>query len=202
MAATITGCTLTGVLGGDTVTCAAAAGTFASASVGTGKTVTATGITLGGTSAANYTLASTSATTTANITTATVTASVTAANKAYDQTTAATITGCTLTGVLGGETVTCSAAGGTFATAAVGTGKTVTATGLTLGGASAANYTLASTSAPTTANIFFFNDTATTEIYTLAQHDALPISITGCSLTGVLGGDTVTCAAAGGTFAS
>src|SRR2546427_2616322 len=28
---------------------------------------------------------------------------------------------------------------------------------------------------------FFFNDTATTEIYTLSLHDALPISTTGCS---------------------
>src|SRR5258708_28726922 len=28
---------------------------------------------------------------------------------------------------------------------------------------------------------FFFNDTATTEIYTLSLHDALPISSTGCS---------------------
>src|SRR6266498_6162860 len=26
--------------------------------------------------------------------------------------------------------------------------------------------------------LFFFNDTATTEIYTLSQHDALPISLT------------------------
>src|SRR2546430_10386282 len=28
------------------------------------------------------------------------------------------------------------------------------------------------------ASIFFFNDTATTEIYTLSLHDALPISVT------------------------
>src|SRR3712207_9271602 len=28
---------------------------------------------------------------------------------------------------------------------------------------------------------FFFNDTATTEIYTLSLHDALPISEAGCS---------------------
>src|SRR5438132_2994815 len=27
---------------------------------------------------------------------------------------------------------------------------------------------------------FFFNDTATTEIYTLSLHDALPISVTDC----------------------
>src|SRR2546430_13404069 len=31
---------------------------------------------------------------------------------------------------------------------------------------------------------FFFNDTATTEIYTLSLHDALPISAAGCSHPG------------------
>src|SRR2546430_11357797 len=31
---------------------------------------------------------------------------------------------------------------------------------------------------------FFFNDTATTEIYTLSLHDALPISGQGCELIG------------------
>src|SRR2546430_17060013 len=33
-------------------------------------------------------------------------------------------------------------------------------------------------SARTTGFFFFFNDTATTEIYTLSLHDALPISLT------------------------
>src|SRR6266508_4553648 len=32
---------------------------------------------------------------------------------------------------------------------------------------------------------FFFNDTATTEIYTLSLHDALPISTTSVPLSGV-----------------
>ena len=72
-----------------------------------------------------------------------LTPAVTAQNKAYDGTTTATVTGCTLTGVIGGDVVTCSAAAATFDTATVGTGKTVTATGITLGGAHAANYTLA-----------------------------------------------------------
>src|SRR6266478_8733817 len=31
-----------------------------------------------------------------------------------------------------------------------------------------------------TSNFFFFNDTATTEIYTLSLHDALPILVRGC----------------------
>src|SRR5256885_10568081 len=40
---------------------------------------------------------------------------------------------------------------------------------------------------------FFFNDTATTEIYTLSLHDALPISVVGRQLTDARGdrvGDT------------
>src|SRR2546426_11902395 len=37
----------------------------------------------------------------------------------------------------------------------------------------------------TTHSLFFFNDTATTEIYTLSLHDALPIS-TGCNVAAAL----------------
>src|SRR5258708_28147638 len=39
-----------------------------------------------------------------------------------------------------------------------------------------------------TSNLFFFNDTATTEIYTLSLHDALPISLIGVGITSVGGG--------------
>src|SRR5690606_1500895 len=35
--------------------------------------------------------------------------------------------------------------------------------------------------------LFFFDDTATTEIYTLSLHDALPISGVGCMVNGCLG---------------
>src|SRR2546427_10750986 len=35
---------------------------------------------------------------------------------------------------------------------------------------------------PSLSFFFFFNDTATTEIYTLSLHDALPISETSCSV--------------------
>src|SRR5438034_6017959 len=35
--------------------------------------------------------------------------------------------------------------------------------------------------------LFFFNDTATTEIYTLSLHDALPISLRGCRCPRQLG---------------
>ena len=83
----------------------------------------------------------------------TLTASVTAANKPYDATPAATITACTLTGVINGDSVTCAAGSASFSSPNVGTSKTVTATGITLGGAQAVNYTLSSSTATTTANI-------------------------------------------------
>ena len=77
---------------------------------------------------------------------------VTVANKAYDRTLSATLTSCTVTGVVAGETVTCTGSA-TFATASVGVGKPVTVSGLTLTGAAARNYTLATTTATTTAAI-------------------------------------------------
>src|SRR5205085_24322 len=94
-----------------------------------------------------------SATTTANITAKTLTATVTAANKVFDGTTTATVTGCTLSGVIGGDVVTCAWGPATFDTPNAGTGKLVTVTGLTRGGAASGNYTLASTTATTTATI-------------------------------------------------
>src|SRR5260370_1381654 len=36
--------------------------------------------------------------------------------------------------------------------------------------------------------VFFFNDTATTEIYTLSLHDALPISLSALNVFGLLTG--------------
>src|SRR3712207_9005109 len=44
---------------------------------------------------------------------------------------------------------------------------------------------------------FFFNDTATTEIYTLSLHDALPISIQNISFALRRSPDCVTCRPAG-----
>src|SRR6185369_7374560 len=90
---------------------------------------------------------------TADITAATVTGSITADNKIYDGTTAATIATRTISGVLGIDNVSLDGGTATFADENVGTGKTVTATGLSLSGADAGNYQLDSTSATTTADI-------------------------------------------------
>src|SRR5207245_10678529 len=113
----------------------------------------ATGLSLGGVHAGNYQLASTSAATTADITAATLMGSITGNSKTYDATTTATIATRTLNGVLGSENVSLVGGTATYADKNVGTGKSVTATGLSLSGADAGNYQLASTSASTTADI-------------------------------------------------
>ncbi len=146
-AALITGCSLSGVLGTDAVTCSATGGAFSSPNAGTWP-VLAT-VTLAGSASGNCMLSpSNIAGTTAVIAPLTISASITANNKDFDGTNTATVT-CTPVGVLGSDNVTCSAAGATFSSSGPGS-LTVTATGITLGGSSAMNYALASTTAMTT----------------------------------------------------
>jgi len=88
--------------------------------------------------------------------TVTVASGITASDKVYNGNTSATLvtTGAVFTGIVSGDALTVSGTG-TFADANVGTGKTVTISGLTLGGASENNYTLATSGnqSSTTANI-------------------------------------------------
>jgi hypothetical protein len=151
-AATLTGCTVTGVVAGDVVACAAATAAFDTFTVGTGKRVTASGLTLSGPAAANYVLAPTMTTTIAAITAVMVTPAVTAADKIYDGTKTATLTTCVITNAVAGDEVACTGTA-EFDTSTAGSGKTVTATGLTLIGPAAGNYVLSSTTATTTATI-------------------------------------------------
>jgi len=151
--ATLTGA-LTGVITGDIVSLGTPTGTFDSKNVGTGKTVNISGVELGGADAGNYTLATTTASTTADITQASLgITGLTAQNKVYDATTVATLTGGTLTGVITGDIVSLGTPKGTFDNKNVGTGKPVSISGIALGGADAGNYTLTDATASTTANI-------------------------------------------------
>ncbi len=134
-------------------------GLFADKNVGTGKSVTVSGIALGGADLDNYVLTSSTATASANIDPKALAVSgIRAVNKTYDGTTDATLdTGsATLTGVLQGESVALdtSRASGQFDTKDVGQGKAVTVTDFVLSdGADAANYRLADTTLMTSANI-------------------------------------------------
>ena len=72
-----------------------------------------------------------------------LTVTVVANNKVYDGTTTATLASTSLSGVVGTDVVSLVGGSAAFADKNVGNGKTVTVTGLTLGGSGAGNYTLA-----------------------------------------------------------
>jgi hypothetical protein len=200
-AATLNGGTLVGVAGGDVVTLVPGIATFVDKNAGTGKTVTATGYTLGGADAAKYTLSQPSGIT-ADITKAPLTVTgVTASDKVYDGALNATLTGGSLTGVLGSEVVTLVPGTGSFVDKNAGTGKAITATAYSLSGADAANY---SVSQPTgiTANITkapltITGVTASNKVYDGTNTAALTVG----TLSGKATGDVVNLVAGNGTFA-
>src|SRR6185436_15554729 len=141
---------VSGAIGGDDVTLSGGTATFASKNVGTAKTVTATGLSLSGIDAANYQLASSTVTTTADITARALLVSATGVNKVYDGTTSATAT---LTdNRVAGDSLSASYTSASFANKNVSAAKTVSVIGITLSGTDAANYT-ANMTASTTADI-------------------------------------------------
>ena len=147
--ATITGSDLdeTDLEGTDDVTLddSAAEADFADRNVGTNKTVTATGFALDGADKDNYSLLLDPET--ANITAKPVDGSFTAADKDYDGTTAATASNrhVDAADVISPDVVTLTGGTATFADKNVGTNKTVTLSGATLGGADGGNYELSAT---------------------------------------------------------
>src|SRR5262249_9949799 len=105
---------------------------FASKSVGTAKTVTASGLSLSGLDAANYQLASTSASSTADITARPLSVSATGVNKAYDGTTTATVS--LSDNRVTGDSLTDAYTSASFADKNIGMAKTVTVSGITISG--------------------------------------------------------------------
>jgi filamentous hemagglutinin family protein len=183
---------LAGVLNGDdvAVNISSAAFRFSDKNVGNGKAVTESGATLSGSAAPNYTLTVTPGT--ANITPATIVATVGANDKEYDATTSASGRIGALSGVLGNDDVQADSSHAVFAFSDknAGVNKAVFASGVTLTGADAGNYTLAfaNGSAAITPATVMASVSANSKTY-----DGTPAT-TGSlgSLTGVLGHDTVT----------
>jgi hypothetical protein len=186
---------LAGVLNGDSVTLVTsnAVAYFADKNVGTNKPVTVTGLALGGTAAANYTLMDPT-NVTADITVAELTvADVTAASKVYDGTTNAQLNGtATLNGEVSGDDVSLVTDGvsAAFAGPNVGTGIPVNVSGYAITGADAGNYTLTQPSdlaADITAATLTF--TATTNAKT---YDGSTSAAATPTVSGLQGSDTVT----------
>jgi autotransporter-associated beta strand protein len=125
----------------------------------------------------------------------TVASGITANSKTYNGTTTATINSnsVVLSGVVAGDSgnvvLSTNGYGATFSSAAVGTGKTVTVSGLTLTGSAASNYTL---TPPTglTANITAATLTVTANSTNRVYGAANP-TFTG-SVTGQQNGDSIT----------
>lgn len=90
----------------------------------------------------------------------TIKGSITAQDKPYDGNTTAVILLRTLTGAIPGDNVSYSGGTATFSSPDVGNNKTVTATGLTLAGTDAPNYSV-NTTASTTASITWIVTTST-----------------------------------------
>ncbi|NVO11079.1 MAG: T9SS type A sorting domain-containing protein [Bacteroidales bacterium] len=137
-AATIT------ALGSDVVNAGGTAiGTFANKNVGTGKSITLTGVTISGTDADNYNLIQQTGLT-ANINKATLTVTgITASSKVYDGTTTANLGGAAAVTTLGNDIVNVGGTStGSFANKNVDTGKSITITGVTISGTDADNYNL------------------------------------------------------------
>jgi autotransporter-associated beta strand protein len=112
---------------------------------------------------------------------ATVTPSVTVANKVYDGNTAGTILARSLAGVIGSDDVNLDNSGtATFASAHVGNGVSVSVSGLSLSGTTAANYVLSSASITTNADI-----TPATLTY-VADHASRPYGTANPTFTGTV----------------
>lgn len=136
-------------LGGDSLTLIYTAD-YDDKNAGTGKMITLSGITLGGADAGNYALGTPSVATSGDITPKTLNTVFSGSDKVYDGTSAATVS--VTDNRIAADDVTL-AFGASFADKNVGTGKTITVSGITLAGADAGNYTLGATSASTTADI-------------------------------------------------
>ncbi|CAN1556218.1 Filamentous haemagglutinin, N-terminal [Burkholderiaceae bacterium] len=134
----------------DLVTAVPSSAFFANKNVGTGKTITATGLSLTGADAANYSLSSTTAASTGNITAKALSLSYAGVNKVYDSTAIATVT--VTDDRVAGDVLTIGRTA-VFSDKNVGTGKTVTVSGAALSGTDSGNYSLSSTTGSTTADI-------------------------------------------------
>ncbi len=192
---------LNGLLSGEQLQYYPTGASFDNKDAGTGKTVTATYTLSDGVGglAANYQLAATPVTATANIDARAITVTATTANKVYDGTTSSTTT-LASAGVLAGDTVNFSGAA-LFAGKDAGIGKTVNVTGIGASGSDSGNYSFNAT-ATTTADIGKATVTVTglaADNKTYNGNATANLSSIG-TVTGTVLGEALTLTSTGATF--
>jgi hypothetical protein len=207
-AATLSGYTLAGLVGGQTLGASTSAAAFSDKNAGVGKTVTISGIALAnGTGLASNYVVNPTSTATGTIDPKLLTVNATVAGRVYDGTTSAALASFGLSGFVGNETVTGVYTGSTsFADKNVGTGKAVSITGINLvngrNGGLASNYavptTATSTADITPATLRIAGVIAEGKVYdgtTIAD-----LNTQAAVLTGVIGSDNVRVGSITGTF--
>ncbi|MDI3297484.1 YDG domain-containing protein [Janthinobacterium tructae] len=196
---------LAGKIGSDALTLSGT-GTFDNKNAGSGKTVSISGLFLGGADAGNYILAGTTGSALADITAKALTITdVTTSNRVYDGTRNAALSGGTLSGLVGGETLGLSGLSGVFDDKNVGTGKSVTVSGATLadGTGLASNYTV-SNPGTLTADISkatissVTNITANSKVYD--ANTKASINAGGATFNGMFSGDSLSFSATTAAF--
>ena len=192
---------VSGANAGETVVLTASSATYDNRNVGSGKTVTLSGLSVASASKGaidvyGYTVSTNTASNSNGAITykALNLSGQTVSNKVYDRNTTASVSSYgTLTGIVDGDTVTLdsSSAASNFQSAAVGTNKTVTIASLALSGADATNYRIANQSATadiTAKALSLSSASAANKTYDANQ--SATITAYG-ALSGVIGADTV-----------
>jgi hypothetical protein len=184
----LAGASFNGMVAGDALSLGSGPiiGTFSDKNAALGKTVAISGLGLAGADAGNYVLASSQASTTADITPAALTVSASGVNKVYDATTNAAVS--LRDNRIGNDQLSIASNGASFSDKNAGVGKTVTVAGISLSGADAGNYVV-NTSASTTATISQAALTVKVDNTEKDQGRVNPDFSAGYS--GLLGGDTV-----------
>ncbi|MBB6488498.1 YDG domain-containing protein [Rhizobium lusitanum] len=191
--------TLSNLVGGETLTLSGA-GAMLDKNAGTGKAVMLASLALGnsingdGGLASNYTLVG--GTDTVDIAKAAISsiAGITAGNRTYDGNATATLntSGVVFYGMAAGDSLSLgNGYSGLFSDASAGIGKTVTISGLGLSGADAGNYTLASNTATTLADIARRAITVAANGATRTYGDANPALSYSVGGSGLVNGDTL-----------
>ncbi|HEX4122238.1 MAG TPA: MBG domain-containing protein [Verrucomicrobiae bacterium] len=204
--ALITSRSLSGFVNGDTLSTvnlgSSGVANYSDPNVGSGKTVTITGLALSGSSAGDYVLSSTTTSTTASITAVgvTIASGVTANNKVYDGTNTATLSlanTVVLSGLVGSDsssvTLATNGYGAVFASTNAGTNISVTVTGLTLTGGDYTNYSLTQ---PTLSADILPATLTYVATDTNLNYGSTTTNFVG-TVTGFVGGDTLLSATAG-----
>ena len=186
----------------DKVSFANTSAAFDTKNVGTGKTVSVSGIAISGDDAGNYSLQNTTASATADVTAKVLTASYTASNKVYDGGTTASVTGAS-GDIVTNDKVSFANTSATFDTKNVGTGKTVSVSGIAISGDDAGNYSLQNTTASTVADISkrtvsLLGITAADKTYDGTSMAV--VSTTGAAFSDKVTGDDLTVSSSQGTF--